>query len=521
VNYGKFSASNHLTVDLKGETDMPILRLSNTIAICLTATVIAMFITSCDSRPSTTVDNQQQKNESSPSVAKKPTAKTPSESKPASSPPLADKTKIVEVAQETYIEGYPLLESARVIQAVATAAPAGFLHLKRNSSSTGQLLATPDLDAPMSLAAVPLGNQPVLVSLPTPSSAFRYLVQVADLEGRTIFNAAHSTLTNDTCRLAIIGPDADPTADVPADVQAIRIASRWALIRLRWITGASDEAPAFVDVRNRCVITQADYQAAKFTEPAIGAETFTTLKALPSLAKLVQAHAPSDDHPLRKNLARLGLMSERPTWDSATKNEDVFSAINSGVSSNYQGIMRQSLFAPTSDPAANGWSVFSEPSEDNKLGRCSALAHGFYWSTSHTAILFASVDRYGQTLNGRQRYVLRFPANKMPNAEGGWSLAAYDIDTGKLLAPRLDIAEHLRERIGISNRTMGLTYVEDGSLTLYVQRDPPGDQRDTNWLPCPPGNFYLCLYTVLPDADLRDGRYYPPGLQPLMEPPSP
>jgi hypothetical protein len=33
----------------------------------------------------------------------------------------------------------------------------------------------------------------------------------------------------------------------------------------------------------------------------------------------------------------------------------------------------------------------------------------------------------------------------------------------------------------------------DGSLTLYVQKDSPGKDREANWLPAPDGPIYMVM----------------------------
>ncbi len=38
----------------------------------------------------------------------------------------------------------------------------------------------------------------------------------------------------------------------------------------------------------------------------------------------------------------------------------------------------------------------------------------------------------------------------------------------------------------------------DGGLTISVQKDSPGADKESNWLPAPDGQFFLILRTYLP-----------------------
>ncbi len=40
----------------------------------------------------------------------------------------------------------------------------------------------------------------------------------------------------------------------------------------------------------------------------------------------------------------------------------------------------------------------------------------------------------------------------------------------------------------------------DGSLTLYIQKDSPGEGKEANWLPAPNGAFYMLLPLCLAEA---------------------
>jgi hypothetical protein len=58
----------------------------------------------------------------------------------------------------------------------------------------------------------------------------------------------------------------------------------------------------------------------------------------------------------------------------------------------------------------------------------------------------------------------------------------------------------------------------DGSLTLYIQKDSPGVDRESNWLPAPNDLIYLVMRLYWPRTEppsvlpLREGTWKPPGI---------
>ena len=54
----------------------------------------------------------------------------------------------------------------------------------------------------------------------------------------------------------------------------------------------------------------------------------------------------------------------------------------------------------------------------------------------------------------------------------------------------------------------------DGSLTIYVQADPPADGRRGNWLPAPKGeDFSLYVRAYWPKVEVTDGSWTPPPVK--------
>jgi hypothetical protein len=122
----------------------------------------------------------------------------------------------------------------------------------------------------------------------------------------------------------------------------------------------------------------------------------------------------------------------------------------------------------------------------------------------------AMTDAEGRPLDGRRAYSLHFSADQLPPVDAFWSLTLYDRQTQLFIANPL-------QRYALGDRSPGLVYDVDGGLTLHIQPSPPGAGRDGNWLPTPPGPFYLIQRLYLPQAKALDGDYRLPGIQPLSE----
>jgi hypothetical protein len=53
---------------------------------------------------------------------------------------------------------------------------------------------------------------------------------------------------------------------------------------------------------------------------------------------------------------------------------------------------------------------------------------------------------------------------------------------------------------------------EDGSLTLYVQKESPGKDLESNWLPAPDGPFYVVMRLYGPKEEALNGDWVSPPL---------
>ncbi len=70
-------------------------------------------------------------------------------------------------------------------------------------------------------------------------------------------------------------------------------------------------------------------------------------------------------------------------------------------------------------------------------------------------------------------------------------------------------------RYGIGNLAEQLKPNPDGSLTIYIQNESPGEAKAVNWLPAPQEGFFLMMRLYQPEEKMYHGAYILPPLREL------
>jgi hypothetical protein len=143
------------------------------------------------------------------------------------------------------------------------------------------------------------------------------------------------------------------------------------------------------------------------------------------------------------------------------------------------------------------------------LARAAVVKGGYGNLPEESLYAAALTDRDGQILSGRSRYRIRFAKGALPPVNAFWSIAVYDIRSGKLV-------ENEIQRYSLGDRTPGLVYADDGSLTIALQHERPGE-RTANWLPTPSGALPLIAVIRMyePRAEALSGEYALPEVERL------
>jgi hypothetical protein len=90
-----------------------------------------------------------------------------------------------------------------------------------------------------------------------------------------------------------------------------------------------------------------------------------------------------------------------------------------------------------------------------------------------------AVDEAGQKLDGANRYTARFAQGQLPPVNAFWSLTMYEMPQSLL------VANPINRYLINSPMLPQLVKDADGGLTLYVQNESPGKDKEPNWLPRP------------------------------------
>lgn len=160
----------------------------------------------------------------------------------------------------------------------------------------------------------------------------------------------------------------------------------------------------------------------------------------------------------------------------------------------------------------NGWK-FSSPDITLPGSDYYERAYSIHWgpgcNPAEAAVyLSTSVDRDGNSLNGKHKYVIHFNAGSLPpvREDGYWSFSAYSAG-GDLYLIQNDAGIY---KVGSETN---LLFYPDGSLDIFIQHEAPKKADIQNWLPVGEGEFTIIFRVYIPDKKVIDGTWQPPYIE--------
>ncbi len=143
------------------------------------------------------------------------------------------------------------------------------------------------------------------------------------------------------------------------------------------------------------------------------------------------------------------------------------------------------------------------------LDRASLAEYIQFGNDASAAVYYdAFTDSRGVPLNSSvtRVYRLTFTKSQIPDAKRFWSLTAY-------IPPGVTLVPNSANKYVVGSYTPGLRRNPDGSITIYIQHDPPPGPLTANWLPTPNGPFSLLLRVYGPEGNTSTGEYTPPPIK--------
>jgi hypothetical protein len=434
------------------------------------------------------------------------------------------------IAEEGFIYGLPIVMNYAVMYEYAVDRDSGQFKAPFNQINNearvftykDTAIITPNSDTPYSILWLDLRAEPIVLSVPAVEKERYYSVMLCD--GNT-FNYGYigSRATgSDAGDYMVVGPDWN--GEAPAGIKKVfRSGTQFSAVAYRTQLFNPEDMPNLVKV-------QAGYKAqplsAYLHQPAPPAAPVINFpKINKELVKtgffdyldfaLEFAPAGPEEKDIRAKLARLGIGAGK-TFDFKELSAEQQEQVGLGMK---DGEVKIEQYLQTGQKDINGWkvgSLFGDRTFYNGdwLKRAAAANGGIYGNDAVEAMYpMTKTLADGEVLDGsKHNYTLTFAADQFPPVNAFWSVTMYD---GKA---QLLIENPINRYLINSPMLPGIKKNADGSVTLYIQKDNPGADKESNWLPAPNDLIYLVmrLYwpketppSILPPGE---GTWKPPGI---------
>ena len=427
------------------------------------------------------------------------------------------------IAKEAYVYGVPLV-SMYTTMYVFSVDKGGreykgpfntVLNIARVFTPDDKAFVTPNSDTPYSFMGLDLRAEPVIITVPAMEKERYFVFQMMDLYTFNFDYIGTRATGNAGGVYLIAGPGWK--GDTPAGItKVIRSETEFVnVVGRTQLFGPSDldkvkGIQAAYKVQTLSAFlgkpTPAAAAAIDWIKPVPPAEQKTALAFFNVLAFVLQfAPVHPSEVDLRKRFERIGIVPGRK-FDVAALSPEMKQALEAGMADGQKEIDARRAALGGKIDMLFGTRAFLK---NDYVARAVGTQAGIGANSREEAMYpLYEKDAAGAALDGAKgRYVLRFAANRLPPVDSFWSLTMYD------LPQQLLIANPINRYLINSPMLPDLKRDADGGLTIYIQNDSPGADKEVNWLPAPKGPFMLAMRYYLPRPELLDGSWKSPVVQ--------
>ncbi len=430
------------------------------------------------------------------------------------------------IAKEAYIYGFPMVDGYRVMYSYFVdeddpefKAPWNEIkNIPRVYTHEDRAVQGPNSDTPYSFFGYDLRSEPIVLTLPAIEEDRYYSVQLVDLYTHNYAYLGSRTTGNDGGTFMLAGPSwQGQTPDGIEKVLRSETELGIVIYRTQLFEPADIDHVKAIQTKYK-VQTLSEYLGQPAPEPAAKIDFIEPLSPKAQEASLeffnilnfTLQFAPI--HPSEKDLmarfAKIGVGAGR-TFDAETLSSEMRDAIEAGMADAWVAF-NQLIETRVSTGEVTSGDVFGtrEHLDNNHLYRFAAARMGIWGNSEQEAVYLPYfVDASGENLNASSnRYTLHFAADSLPPVHAFWSLTMLEMPANLLTANPID-----RYLIN-SPMVPDLERDADGGLSLYIQHESPGKDKESNWLPAPDGPFIMTLRLYWPKDVVLEGRWKAPLL---------
>lgn len=443
---------------------------------------------------------------------------------------IPDLAEVKAIAEEGFIYGLPLVMCYTAAYEFWVDKDSG-----QYKSPIGQLfnehrvftyedtsVVTPNSDTPYSFACLDLRAEPYVISVPDVERSRYYSVQLCDWNTFNYGYIGSRATGNEAGDFLVVGPQWK--GEVPAGIKKVfQSSSDFTIALFRTQLFNADDMPDVIKVQDGYRVQPlSSYLKAPAPSPALALEF---PKANAELAKtnffeyldfvLQFAPAGPGEEAIRAKLARIGVGPGK-TFDFKSLSPEHKAAVLLGMA---EGQRKVDERVKTLGKTTDGWNIASAFGDrafynGDWLLRAAAAKAGIFGNDAVEAMYpMCRTTATGETLDtASHNYTLTFPAGQLPPINAFWSVTMYDGKT------QLLIKNPLNRYLINSPMLPGLKTNADGSLTIYIQKDSPGADKESNWLPAPDGTAYIVMRLYWPKTEQPSilppgqGEWHPPGI---------
>jgi hypothetical protein len=429
------------------------------------------------------------------------------------------------IAKEAYIYSFPMVDSYRIQYAYFVnrenpefKAPWNQIrNIPRVFTPEDKAVQTPNSDTPYSMAGLDLRAEPIVLTVPSIEKERYFSVQLIDLYTHNFDYLGSRATGNGGGSFLIAGPGwkgetpKGVTKVIRSETEIVLAAYRTQLFNPSDLDNVKKVQDGYKVQPLSAFLGQSAPKAAPvidFIKPLTPEQQKTSLEVF-NIVNFVLQFCPThlSEKELMARFAKIGVGAGK-TFNASKLSPEVKAAMEQGIADAWAAFAEFKKQADAGTVTAGDVFGTREYLKNNYLYRMTAAVLGIYGNSKQEAMYpMYSVDADGQKLDGANRYTLRFAPGQLPPVNAFWSLTMYELPASLL------VANPLNRYLLNSPMLPQFKRDADGGLTLYIQNESLGADKEPNWLPAPKGPFIMFMRLYWPKAEAMNGTWKQPPLQ--------